>query len=1021
VNISEIFIRRPVATVLLTLGFMLLGIVAYFNLPIAALPNLERPNITVRAFMPGANAQTVASSLTTPLEQQLGLISGLEEMSSSSIYGNSTIKMEFSLNKSMDVAAGEVQAAINAAGPSLPKEVQGNPPTYIKADPNGLPIMAIALTSDIYTIPEIYEYADTVLAGRMSQIDGVADVRLSGGGRPAIRVQFNPGRLANMGISSIKLRKALQRASLTMPKGQISEGPRAITIATNDQLFDVADYRELVVGVTENGAPMKLGDVANVFQSTVDEERAAWFDEKPAVVITIMKTRDANVVETVDRILQLLPQIERWIPPTIRAHVIYDRTLSIRAAIADVQFTLVIAVALVIMVTAIFLRRLWLTIISSITIPVCLTMTLGTMYLLGFSLNNISLMGMTIAVGFIVDDAIIMIENITRLTKAGQSPFQAALNGARHMGFTIVSISVALVAALTPSLFMPDIVGRLFREFGLTLVAAIAASAIVSLTLTPMLCGHLLRPERERTESRFGRFCDRCIDTCVRWYLRSLNLSLKHRWVAITGALAFVCGSIVLYMAMPKGFLPTQDTGVLRVKTVSRSNISFDAKKASQREIADIVVSDPAVDHLASYVGKGPISGGVILVSLKGPKLRTESVEEIIARLRPKVETVEDSRAIFSARQDLNVGARRSASRFQYTMSGLDQDEVSKWAEIMFDRISAMPEATDVIHSGQKTGLGVNLVINRARAAGAGVTVAEVDDILYDWFGQRPLQLIRYPTNFHRIVLEVEPDARADPRDLGEVFLTEGIPVDVLGVRKRDHALLAIAHESGLPAITISFNTPPGVSLDEAQAAIAAIEKEVRLPDEIKREWRGEARAFEEAKSSQPLLFLAAIVAVYIILGILYESYAHPFTILSTLPSSTCGALLALAVTGTEFTIIAAIACILVVGIAMKNAILMVDFALDGERREGLPAETAIRQAARLRVRPIVMTTVAAIFVAIPLALSTGFGCELRQPLGIAAIGGLFLAQFVTLYTTPAVYLCIAGLSRKRSGVIAAH
>jgi hydrophobe/amphiphile efflux-1 (HAE1) family protein len=1013
VSFSEIFIRRPVATVLLTIGVMLLGAIACFRLPIASLPNLERPTIAVRAYLPGGSPNTIASSLTAPLEAQLGLISGLKEMTSTSIYSHSNITMEFGLDKDIDAAAGEVQAAINAAGPMLPKNLQG-PPIYIKANPSGFPIFALALTSDAYDIPDIYRYADTILAGKVAEVEGVAAVFLSGSRRPAVRVQVHPRALADMHVSTAAVKNALEEASVSMPKGQISDGPHQLTVAANDQLMTAADYRDVIVK-WQDGAPVKLHDVATIFDSTVNDEQAGWFNDQSAVVLSVVKTPDANVVDTVDQIKKLLPELQRWIPPAIKLHVLYDRTLLIRASIVDVQFTIAIAIALVVLVIALFLRRLWATVIPSITIPVSFALTLGVMYLLGFSVDNISLMAVTIAVGFVIDDAIIMIENIIRLIRAGEAPLAAAVIGTRQMGFTIISITTALIAALIPVLFMPDIVGRLFREFGLTLVAAITASALISLTLTPMLCSQLLKRNATRDEGRFARMCERAIERCIDWYAGSLDWTLRHRWLGLTFAVALAAGSVVLYVKAPKGFLPTQDTGILRVRTVSRSNISFEAKRDSQRAIAAEILSDPAVIDLASYIGKGTMSGGVMLVSLKPPGVRKESIEQVIARLRAKMAKVQDARAIFVPVQDVNIGAKRTAARYQYTVSGLDRDEVVRWALIMMKRIAALPQVTDVLSNYEKSGLGNELLTNRIRGARAGVTIYDIDDILYDWFGQRPLNLIRRPSDFSRVVMEVVPEVRQDPSDLTNVFLTEGVPVDVLSRHKREHAPMWIPHEGGVPAITISFNLPLGGSIGEAQEAIRAVEQAVHLPSGVKTEWRGEARAAHESNAAQPMLFVAAIIAVYIILGMLYESYAHPLTILSTLPSAAFGALLALSVSHTQFTIIAAIACILVVGIVMKNAIMMVDFALDGERRLALPAEQAIRQAARLRFRPIVMTTLAALFSALPLALGTGLGSEMRQPLGIATVGGLFLSQFVTLYTTPAVYLAIDALRSWRS------
>jgi hydrophobe/amphiphile efflux-1 (HAE1) family protein len=1012
-SFSEPFVRRPVATVLLTISVALLGVVAYCYLPIASLPNIERPTINVHAALPGGSADTVSSSLTTPLERQLGLISGLKEMHGSSIYGHSVITLEFDLDENIDAAAGAVQAAIDAASTNLPKNMPG-PPLYAKANPNGFPIIALALTSDVIDAADVYQYADTVLAGKLSQIEGVAQVAISGAARPGVRIQVNPRALANMRLSTAAVRRAVSLASADLPKGEISDGAHAVTVAANDQLLNAADYRNVIVA-WKNGTAIKLPDVAEVFDSTINDDTAGWFDNKPAVMLYVLKDPDANVVQTVDKIVKILPQLERWIPAGIDVHVLYDRTLLIRAAIVDVQFTIALAVLLVVLVLFLFLRRFWVTIIPSISIPVSLAATMGVMYFLGFSLDNISLLAVTIAVGFVIDDSVIIIENITRLVRAGETPLDAALKGTRQMGFTVISIAVALIAALIPILFMPDIVGRLFREFGLTLVAAIVASALVSLTFTPMMCGQLLRRGGMPAERGFGAICERALDRCVRAYAGSLDWTLRRGWLTLTIAAALTIASVVLYVIMPKGFLPTQDTGILAVRTLSNANISFDAKAEAQRAIAATILADPAVDHLGSYVGAGTMSVGTMLVSLKPLDVRRESIGRVIERLRKTLGKSTNAKAFFVPVQDIRVGAKRSASRYQYSVSGFNPDEVARWALLMKDRIARLPQTADVQSNYEKSGLAVNFVTNRARAARAGVTAVDIDNILYDWFGQIRLDLIRFPINHARVVLEVEPNYRSDPADLGQVFLTLGVPADVVSGRRRAHAAMWIPHENGLPSITISFNTPLGVSIGQAVAAIRASEAAAQLPSDITTAFRGEARLADETTGTQPLLFLAAIVTVYIILGILYESFVHPLTILSTLPSAVFGALLALALTHTEFTIITAIACILVVGIVMKNAIMMVDFALDAERQAGLPARQAIRQAAQLRFRPIVMTTMAALLGALPLALGSGAGSELRRPLGIAIVGGLFLSQFVTLYTTPTVYLAIDTLRSWRS------
>ena len=1007
IGLSEPFIRRPVATILLTLGVLLLGCLAYAKLPIAALPSVDRPTIGVWSILPGASPDTVAVSLAQPLERQLGTIPGIAQMVAFSGQGGATITIQFDLGKDIDEAAGQVQAAINAAGPNLPQ-----PPQYYKANPSGFAVIVLALTSDVIDPAEVYELADSVVVQKLSQIDGVAKVQINGAERGAVRIRVDPRLIATMKLSLEEIRNAVALATQNTPKGAVSIDQQSFTLAANDQLFKAVDYREIVVA-WRNTAAIRLGDVATVEDDVINDKLAGWYNTQRAVMVYVYKQPDANVVETVDQVIAAVPQMTHWMPPSVKVHIVYNRTTLIRASIEDVQLTIAIATGLVVLVMALFLKRFWATAIPALTIPVSLAATFGAMALLGYTLDNLSLMALTIAVGFVVDDAVIMIENIIRLIEAGHAPLQAALLGARQMAFTIASVTAALIAALIPVLFMPDVVGRYFSEFGMTLVAAITASAVVSITLTPMLCGRLLAPSKTAQADSRPNWFDRGFSATVRAYLVSLDWALRFRWVSLGLTLAVTATTIGIYLMLPKGFMPTQDTGILFVRTITNANVSFATMAERQQAVANAILADPAVDDLVSYIGGqgSTLSNGSMLVNLKPAAVRKLSIQQVIARLRIALGKVDGMRTFFTPVQDLALGVGGSASRYQYTLSGIDVAQVAQWGEVMRRRIVTLPEVTDVITNTETIGLQAGLQIDRIRAASLGITPMGIDNTLYDAFGQRQIKTIYLPLNYARVVLELDPRFQTDPSVFEQIYVpganNAAVPLATLMRPTRAHAPMWEFHEDQFPSMTISFDTKPGTSLGQSIAAIRKAEAAAKLPDEIKAAFKGEAGEATKSGGTQMLLFAAAIIAIYVVLGVLYEGYAHPFTILSTLPSAAFGALLALLLTKTEFTIITSIGCILLVGMVMKNAIMMVDFALTLERVEGLSPDRSIREAARLRVRPITMTMLAAILSAVPLAIGTGPGFELRQPLGIAIVGGLLVSQFLTLYTTPLVYLLI--------------
>ena len=1011
-SLTAQFIFRPVATSLLMVGVLLLGLVAYARLPIASLPAVERPTVEIFAPFPGASPTTVATALAQPLERSIGLIPGVVEMSSYSGMGGASIVAQFDLSVDLDTAAGAVQAAINAAGPDLPKGPW--PPVYWKSNPAGFAVIALALTSDVVPAGEVFDLADGVISPKLSQLSGVARVYITGGEKSAVRIQVSPSRLAAMKLSLEAARVAILTASQNLPKGAISVDSQRYTIEANDQLLKAADYRDVVLA-WRKGAPVRLGDVAAVTDSVINNRLAGWFGTERGVVLYVYKQPDANVVETVDAVKALLPEIEHWLPPAVKIRTVYDRTSLIRAAVADVKLTLAIASILVVVVIALFLKRFWATMIPSITIPVSLAATLFVMSLCGYSLDNLSLMALTIATGFVVDDAIIMIENIMRRIGEGETAMQAAIAGVRQMAFTVISITAALVAALIPILFMPDIVGRYFREFGVTLVTAIVASALVSLTLTPMLCGHLLGRGKPRATAE--QPAKRSWIAAA--YTRSLDWTLRHRVVTVMFPIVVTAACVWLYLILPKGFMPTQDTGVMFVRTIAPVSVSFAAMEDLQRSVGSAIQQDPAVSGLISYIGEGnggALSVGQMLVALKPPEERKLPIQQVIARLRERMAKIDGVRVFFVPLQDLNLGAQSGSARYQYTLWGIDGDEVTRAAEAMIRRVRALPEVTDVIGNWETGGLQAGLTIDRLRAAALGVTSVAIDNTLNDAFGQRQINLLFLPTNYSRVIYEVEPQAATDPSVFNQLYVSStnggAVPISALTRPVRAHAAMWIRHSAQFPAATISFDTKPDVPIGAAITAIRAAEVAARLPDEVKAEFRGEAKEADNSSWRQLALFAAAIVAIYIALGVLYESYIHPLTILSTLPPTVFGALLALWSVKIQFTLVTSIACILMVGMVMKNAIMMVDFALEAERKTGLDAQEAIRQAAQLRVRPITMTMLAAVFSAVPIAIGTGPGYELRQPLGVAIVGGLIVAQLFTLYTTPAIYGVMDDLRR---------
>ena len=1019
-NLSRLFILRPVATTLSMLAIVLAGLIAYTLLPVAALPQVDYPTIRVITLYPGASPQVMTSAVTAPLERQFGQMPGLTQMASTSSGGASVLTLRFSLEMNMDVAEQQVQAAINAASNLLPSDLPA-PPVYNKVNPADTPVLTLAITSKTMLLPKLNDLVDTRMAQKIAQISGVGMVSIAGGQRQAVRIKVNPDALASAGLNLADVRTLIGASNVNQPKGNFDGPTRVSMLDANDQLRSPEEYANLILAY-KNGAPLRLKDVAEIVDGAENERLAAWANQSQAVLLNIQRQPGANVIEVVDRIKALLPSITDNLPAGLDVVVLTDRTQTIRASVKDVQHELLIAIVLVVLVTFLFLRRASATLIPSIAVPLSLIGTFGVMYLAGFSINNLTLMALTIATGFVVDDAIVMLENISRHIEEGETPMQAALKGARQIGFTLISLTFSLIAVLIPLLFMADVVGRLFREFAITLAVAILISLVVSLTLTPMMCARLLKREpREEEQGRFYRASGAWIDWIIAHYGRGLQWVLRHQPLTLLVAVATLGLTVLLYLAVPKGFFPVQDTGVIQGISEAPQSISFAAMSQRQQELSAVILQDPAVQSLSSYIGvdgdNATLNSGRLLINLKPHGERDITASQVITRLQPQLDKLVGIRLFMQPVQDLSIEDRVSRTQYQFSLSSPDADLLAQWSGKLVDALHDRPELTDVASDLQDKGLQVFLVIDRDAASRLGINVSEITNALYDAFGQRQISTIYTQASQYRVVLQAAAAADLGPRVLDQIYVktTDGAQVRLSSLAhvEQRQAQLAIAHIGQFPAVMMSFNLAEGVSLGEGVKVIEQVQQQIGMPLGVQTRFQGAAEAFQASLSSTLLLILAAVVTMYIVLGVLYESYIHPVTILSTLPSAAVGALLALMISGNDLGMIAIIGIILLIGIVKKNAIMMIDFALEAERNQGMDPQTAIYQAALLRFRPILMTTLAALFGAIPLMLATGSGAELRQPLGLVMVGGLLVSQVLTLFTTPVIYLYFDRLARR--------